>query len=56
MGDQEKMARAEWEKYGNLRAVREGHIYRVNPDLFCRLTPRLLEGFKQLKEILNYKH
>ena len=53
MGDQGKQARSDWEKYANLRAVREGHIYQVDPDLFCRLTPRLLEGFKQLRAILN---
>ena len=53
MGEEAERTRAGWKRYGDLRAVRQGHVYAVNPDLFCRLTPRLLEGFKELKAILN---
>jgi len=37
-----------WRKFPRLRAVREGQLYFIHPDLMQRQTPRLIEGARQL--------
>lgn len=45
----ESLAQARhWSKYPQLRAVREGNIAVINPDLLHRPTLRLLEGMRQI--------
>lgn len=33
-----------WRQYPEMKAVRAGHLYAINPDLLQRHTPRILEG------------
>jgi len=40
--------RARWARYPALRAVHNGHLYWVHPDLLHRLGPRILEGAEQV--------
>ncbi|HQR51726.1 MAG TPA: cobalamin-binding protein [Burkholderiales bacterium] len=41
-----------WARTVNLRAVREGHVYNVDPTLVERATPRLAQGVVQICERL----
>lgn len=38
----------EWRRWPRLRAVREGHLFSIPPDLLQRPTPRLLDGAERL--------
>lgn len=42
-----------WERFEDLQAVREGHLYFVNPSTIQRPTPRILEGIHRLCEQLD---
>lgn len=44
----EKAFRANWSRFGSLRAVKSGALIYLNPDTIQRQTPRLLEGVKAL--------
>lgn len=44
---------ADWKRWPQLPAVRNHHLYRLNPDLMNRATPRMLQGIKQLCEALD---
>ncbi len=39
--------------FGNLRCVKEGHIFSVDPDLLFRPTPRLVEGIERLAALIR---
>ncbi|KKI93338.1 ABC transporter substrate-binding protein [Bacillus sp. SA1-12] len=41
------------EHASNLLAVKNGHIHLLEESLFCRPSPRLLEGLKQLAHLLH---
>lgn len=41
-------ARAAWQRWSGLTAVRKGHIYYVEPDVLQRATPRILEGVERV--------
>jgi len=41
--------------FSNLRCVREGRIYGIDPDLLFRPTPRLIEGVEKLAQLLHQK-
>lgn len=42
----------DWQRWPSLRAVRDGFLFDVNPDLTQRHTPRLLQGAEELCELL----
>ena len=43
----------EWKPWSQLPAVKNDHIYFVNPDFLHRVGPRILQGADQLCEILD---
>jgi len=42
-----------WERWPELKAVRQGHLYTIQRELLVRQTPRLLEGAGQLCRLLE---
>ena len=44
---------AEWGHFGNLRAVRNQHIYTVDPSLVGRMAPRILQGVREVCGVLD---
>ena len=46
-------ALAEWERWPELKAVRQRHLYAIQRELLVRHTPRLLEGAQQLCRLLQ---
>ena len=42
-----------WERWPELKAVRQRHLYTIQRELLVRNTPRLLEGAKQLCQLLE---
>jgi iron complex transport system substrate-binding protein len=42
-----------WERWPELKAVRQGHLYTIQRELLVRPTPRLLEGAEQLCRLLE---
>jgi iron complex transport system substrate-binding protein len=42
-----------WQKWQGLRAVKQQHIYFINPDIIHRHTVRLLEGARQVCTLLE---
>jgi iron complex transport system substrate-binding protein len=43
----------DWRHWSRLTAVRNGHLYRADPDLMNRPTPRMLHGIRQLCEAVD---
>lgn len=41
-------AAAHWQRHARLSAVRNGHVFRVSPDLVSRQTPRVLEAAEKI--------
>jgi iron complex transport system substrate-binding protein len=39
-----------WQRFPQLRAVQGGHLFRIDPDLLHRQTPRILAGAKRVCE------
>ena len=39
-----------WQRFPQLRAVRRGHLFQIDPDLLHRQTPRILAGARLLCE------
>jgi iron complex transport system substrate-binding protein len=44
---------AEWSQFGRLRAVRTHHLYAVDPSLVGRMTPRILQGIRDVCGLLD---
>ena len=44
---------AEWARFGNLRAVRNQHIFTVDPSLIGRMSPRILQGVRDVCGVLD---
>jgi iron complex transport system substrate-binding protein len=44
---------ADWGRFGTLRAVRERNIYNVDPSLVGRMAPRILQGVREVCEVLD---
>jgi iron complex transport system substrate-binding protein len=44
---------AEWGRFTQLRAVRNHHVYTVDPSLIGRMTPRILQGARDACELLD---
>ncbi|MFH1038433.1 MAG: helical backbone metal receptor [PVC group bacterium] len=47
-GSEAEEGTAFWKTFPELRAVRSGRVFAVNPDDVCRLGPGLMEGLKQI--------
>ncbi len=44
---------AEWGRFGDLRAVRDHHVFTVDPSLVGRMAPRILEGVRDVCGLLD---
>jgi iron complex transport system substrate-binding protein len=44
---------ADWGRFGTLRAMRERNIYNVDPSLVGRMAPRILQGVREVCEVLD---
>jgi iron complex transport system substrate-binding protein len=44
---------ADWGRFGNLRAVRNQHIFTVDPSLIGRMSPRILQGVRDVCDVLD---
>lgn len=44
---------AEWGRFGSLRAVRDHHVFTVDPSLLGRMAPRILEGVRNVCGLLD---
>ena len=42
-----------WQQWPRLQAVRNGHLFRIDPDLIQRHSPRILEGAERMCERLE---
>ena len=43
----------EWNKYASLRAVQRHHVFIVDPTLTGRMSPRILQGVRQVCSFLD---
>jgi iron complex transport system substrate-binding protein len=43
----------DWKRWPQLAAVRNGHLYAIEPDLINQPTPRMLQGIRQLCEAVD---
>jgi iron complex transport system substrate-binding protein len=43
----------EWNKYASLRAVQRHHVFTVDPSLTGRMSPRILQGVRQVCSFLD---
>jgi iron complex transport system substrate-binding protein len=44
---------AEWGRFANLRAVRDHHVFTVDPSLVGRMSPRILQGAREVCGLLD---
>jgi iron complex transport system substrate-binding protein len=44
---------AEWGRFANLRAVRNHHVFTVDPSLVGRMSPRILQGVREVCGLLD---
>jgi iron complex transport system substrate-binding protein len=44
---------AEWDRFGNLRAVQNHHVFTVDPSLLGRMAPRILDGVREVCRLLD---
>ncbi len=42
-----------WAQYGDLRAVKNGHVYRLTDNALLRPGPRLVEGLEQVRQAVR---
>jgi iron complex transport system substrate-binding protein len=45
--------RAEWDRFGYIRAVRNHHVFSVDPSLVGRMAPRILQGVREVCDLLD---
>jgi iron complex transport system substrate-binding protein len=43
----------EWSHFSNLRAVRNHHVFTVDPSLVGRMAPRILQGVREVCGLLD---
>jgi len=43
----------DWGRFSNLGAVREHHVYTVDPSLLGRMAPRILQGVREVCDLLD---
>jgi iron complex transport system substrate-binding protein len=53
MGSEAEAGLAAWYAFPELRAVRAGRIFVINPDIICRLSPRLQDGLEEIYSCLH---
>jgi iron complex transport system substrate-binding protein len=44
---------ADWNRFPNLKAVRDQHVFAVNPSLMGRMAPRILDGVREVCSALD---
>ena len=44
---------ADWNRFGDLRAVRLHHVFTVDPSLIGRMSPRILQGVREVCGLLD---
>jgi iron complex transport system substrate-binding protein len=44
---------ADWNRLANLKAVRDQHVFAVNPSLLGRMAPRILDGVREVCSALD---
>jgi len=45
--------RADWDRFGYIRAVRNHHVFSVDPSLVGRMAPRILQGVHEVCDLLD---
>jgi iron complex transport system substrate-binding protein len=45
--------RADWDRFGYIRAVRSHHVFSVDPSLVGRMAPRILQGVHEVCDLLD---
>ena len=45
--------RADWDRFGYIRAVRNHHVFSVDPSLVGRMAPRILQGAREVCDLLD---
>ena len=45
--------RADWDRFGYIRAVRNHHVVSVDPSLLGRMAPRILQGVREVCDLLD---
>ena len=45
--------RADWDRFGYIRAVRNHHVLTVDPSLVGRMAPRILQGVREVCDLLD---
>jgi len=45
--------RADWDRFGYIRAVRNHHVLSVDPSLVGRMAPRILQGVREVCDLLD---
>jgi iron complex transport system substrate-binding protein len=45
--------RADWDRFGYIRAVRNHHVFTVDPSLVGRMAPRILQGVREVCDLLD---
>lgn len=53
VGDEAPPWLSEWQQWPHMQAVKQNHIYHINPDIIHRQTVRLLAGAQRVCEILQ---
>ncbi len=43
----------EWSQFSNVRAVRDHHVFTVDPSLVGRMAPRILQGVREVCDLLD---
>jgi iron complex transport system substrate-binding protein len=52
-GNASEVMKKQWQHWRQLTAVKQNHIYVVEPDLFTRPTPRLVDGLELLVKLIH---
>lgn len=53
MGNEINICRKYWERFPEIQAIKNNRIHRIDPDLVCRLSPRLFKGLEQISRLLH---
>ena len=53
MNESRKDWLAEWQRWGNMKAVKNHHLYAIDADLIVRHTPRILQGVELMCQHLE---
>ncbi len=53
MGSEARWAVTSWERFPEMRAVKNRRVFSLDPDTVCRLGPRLEEGLKRIARFIS---